>query len=148
MGTDLSTLSILSAVALGGNIETLEFSLGGEDNRTYSPTGIGSRQAGRQLGLAGHSRCEGDISAIRRDYFTNNGGMSLGIRTGKSLNQHFSQIITMPTPTDSSDSSNWPGKTAASSMSPLRTRYTARMHKNPSGIMTSCFSTRTLSLSS
>jgi hypothetical protein len=27
----------------------------------------------RQYGLDGHSRCEGDISATRRDYYTNNG---------------------------------------------------------------------------
>jgi hypothetical protein len=68
MGTDLSTLLIFIATAFGGNIESLTFSLGGEDDRTYSASGIGSREAGRQLGLAGHSRCEGDISAMRRDF--------------------------------------------------------------------------------
>jgi hypothetical protein len=74
MGTDLSTLLIFIATAFGGNIESLTFSIGGEDDRTYSSAGIGSREAGRQLGLDGHSRCEGDISALRRDFFTNNGG--------------------------------------------------------------------------
>jgi hypothetical protein len=76
MGTDLSTLLIFIATAFGGNIESLTFSLGGEDDRTYSESGIGSKAAGRQLGLAGHSRCEGDISLTRRDLFTNNGGES------------------------------------------------------------------------
>jgi hypothetical protein len=74
MGTDLSTLLIFIATAFGGNIESLTFSIGGEDDRTYSASGIGSREAGRQLGLDGHSRCEGDISAMRRDFFTNGGG--------------------------------------------------------------------------
>ncbi|KAI9635128.1 uncharacterized protein MKK02DRAFT_32626 [Dioszegia hungarica] len=73
MGADLATLLIFIAVAFGGNLETLTFSLGGEDDRTYSASGIGSKAAGRQFGLDGHSRCEGDISALRRDFFTNNG---------------------------------------------------------------------------
>jgi hypothetical protein len=77
MGTDLSTLLIFIATAFGGNIESLTFSIGGEDDRTYSSAGIGSREAGRQLGLDGHSRCEGDISALRKDYFTNGGGECL-----------------------------------------------------------------------
>lgn len=73
MATDLSTLLITIAVAFGGNLETEVFSLGGEDDRTYSASGIGSKAAGRQLGLDGHSRCEGDISALRRDFYTNGG---------------------------------------------------------------------------
>lgn len=60
-------------MAFGGNLATEVFSIGGEDDRTYSATGIGSKAFGRQYGLDGHSRCEGDISATRRDYYTNNG---------------------------------------------------------------------------
>lgn len=73
MGADLSTLLIFIAVAFGGNIDTLTFSIGGEDDRTYSASGVGSKAAGRQFGLAGHSRCEGDISALRKDFYTNGG---------------------------------------------------------------------------
>ncbi|GAA97831.1 uncharacterized protein L969DRAFT_77894 [Mixia osmundae IAM 14324] len=73
MGPDLSALLVTIAVAFGGNIETEVFSLGGEDDRTYSATGIGSKAAGRQYGLDAHSRCEGDISATREDYYLNNG---------------------------------------------------------------------------
>ena len=73
---DLSGLLVFIAVAFGGNIESSTFSLGGEDDRTYSASGIGSREAGRQYGLASHSRCEGDISAMRRDFYLNNGGGS------------------------------------------------------------------------
>lgn len=60
-------------VAFGGNLETTTFSIGGEDDRTYSASGIGSKAAGRQFGLDAHSRCEGDASAFRRDYFLNDG---------------------------------------------------------------------------
>jgi hypothetical protein len=73
MGADLSGLLNLIAILFGGNIETQTFSIGGEDDRTYSPSGIGSKAAGRQYGLDAHSRCEGDASAMRRDYFTNGG---------------------------------------------------------------------------
>ncbi|BGP51217.1 hypothetical protein JCM10450v2_007146 [Rhodotorula kratochvilovae] len=47
--------------------------LGGEDERTYSASGIGAKAAGRQFGLDAHSRCEGDASATRADFFLNNG---------------------------------------------------------------------------
>lgn len=73
MAPDLSGLLNLIAILFGGNIETQTFSIGGEDDRTYSPSGIGSKAAGRQYGLDAHSRCEGDASAMRRDYFTNGG---------------------------------------------------------------------------
>jgi len=94
MGTDLSTLLIFIATAFGGNIESLTFSIGGEDDRTYSSAGIGSREAGRQLGLDGHSRCEGDISALRRDYFTNSGGECLlAFQAAKKLTCRQSQRL-------------------------------------------------------
>ncbi|KAJ9103324.1 hypothetical protein QFC20_004801 [Naganishia adeliensis] len=73
MAPDLSGLLNLIAILFGGNIEAQTFSIGGEDDRTYSPSGIGSKAAGRQYGLDAHSRCEGDASAMRRDYFTNGG---------------------------------------------------------------------------
>ncbi|GAA5848950.1 hypothetical protein JCM9279_004674 [Rhodotorula babjevae] len=73
MAADLSGVLNLIAVAFGGNLETTTFSIGGEDERTYSASGIGSKAAGRQFGLDAHSRCEGDASAFRRDYFLNDG---------------------------------------------------------------------------
>ncbi|GAA5913046.1 hypothetical protein JCM6882_005546 [Rhodosporidiobolus microsporus] len=73
MAADLAGLLVLIAVAFGGNLETATFSIGGEDDRTYSATGIGSKAAGRQFGLDGHSRCEGDASATRADFFMNGG---------------------------------------------------------------------------
>ncbi|GAA6064213.1 hypothetical protein JCM10212_003822 [Sporobolomyces blumeae] len=73
MAADLSGLLVLIAVAFGGNLETATFSIGGEDERTYSSSGIGSKEYGRQYGLDAHSRCEGDASATRADYFLNNG---------------------------------------------------------------------------
>lgn len=72
--SDLSALLVFVAIAFGGNLATSTFSLGGEDSRTYSDEGIGAKSFGRQYGLDGHSRCEGDISALRRDYYLNNGG--------------------------------------------------------------------------
>lgn len=76
---------------------TYRFAVGGEDDRTYSKSGIGSKALGRQYGLDAHSRCEGDgesdilaatvgnaqrltllrlpstASATREDFFLNNG---------------------------------------------------------------------------
>jgi hypothetical protein len=75
MATDLSTLLGTLAVAFSGNLETLTFSIGGEDNRTYSPTGVGSVAAGHQFGLDAHSRIEGDASATKQDFFLNNGSV-------------------------------------------------------------------------
>ncbi|UZJ55765.1 hypothetical protein CBS101457_005085 [Exobasidium rhododendri] len=73
MAADLSGLLNLVAVAFNGNLETETFSIGGEDDRTYSATGVGSKAAGRQYGLDTHSTCEGDVSATRNDYFLDNG---------------------------------------------------------------------------
>ncbi|GAA5853084.1 hypothetical protein JCM8547_000195 [Rhodosporidiobolus lusitaniae] len=73
MGADLAGVLVLIAVAFGGNLATSTFSIGGEDERTYSKSGLGSKALGRQWGLDGHSRCEGDASATRADFFTNNG---------------------------------------------------------------------------
>ncbi|GAA5995370.1 uncharacterized protein JCM10292_005129 [Rhodotorula paludigena] len=97
MAADLSGVLVLIATAFGGNIATGTFSIGGEDDRTYSKSGIGSKALGRQYGLDAHSRCEGDgesdilaatvgnaqrltllrlpstASATREDFFLNNG---------------------------------------------------------------------------
>ncbi|BGP43028.1 hypothetical protein JCM10449v2_007043 [Rhodotorula kratochvilovae] len=76
MAADLSGVLVLIAhmkTAFGGNLATGTFSLGGEDERTYSASGIGAKAAGRQFGLDAHSRCEGDASATRADFFLNNG---------------------------------------------------------------------------
>jgi hypothetical protein len=73
MGPDLSGVLLVVAIAFSGNIETETFSIGGEDARTYSPTGIGSKAAGPQYGLDFHSHCEGDASGTRADFFLNNG---------------------------------------------------------------------------
>jgi hypothetical protein len=73
MAADLSGLLVLINTAFGGNIVTGTFSIGGEDNRTYSAFGPGSRAAGRQFGLDAHSRCEADVSATKEDFFLNDG---------------------------------------------------------------------------
>jgi hypothetical protein len=73
MAADLSGLLVFVGVAFTGNLATETFSIGGEDSRTYSASGIGSKAAGRQFGLDGHSRCEADISATKEDFFLNNG---------------------------------------------------------------------------
>ncbi|GAA6036391.1 hypothetical protein JCM8097_001698 [Rhodosporidiobolus ruineniae] len=73
MAADLSGVLVLIAVAFGGNLATSTFSIGGEDERTYSESGLGSKALGRQFGLDGHSRCEGDASATRADFFLNGG---------------------------------------------------------------------------
>lgn len=73
MEPDLSGVLLFIAIAFSGNIETETFSIGGEDTRTYSPNGIGSRAAGPQYGLDFHSHCEGDASGTRADYFLANG---------------------------------------------------------------------------
>jgi hypothetical protein len=72
MAEDLSSLLNLIAIAFGGNLATETFSIGGEDDRTYSASGIGAKAFGRQYGLNGHSRCEGDSSALREDFYLNN----------------------------------------------------------------------------
>jgi len=141
MGTDLSTLLIFIATAFGGNIESLTFSLGGEDDRTYSAAGIGSREAGRQLGLDGHSRCEGDISALRKDFYLNGGGRHHNAGVGCADYQ----TTTTPTLTDSSDISSSQSRTVGNSILPLLTLSTARTPRNPSTTMTSCSLTPTLS---
>jgi hypothetical protein len=68
MAADLAGVLVLIGVTFGGNLATSTFSIGGEDARTYSASGIGSKAAGRQFGLDGHSRCEGDASATRAEY--------------------------------------------------------------------------------
>ncbi|GAA5869304.1 hypothetical protein JCM3774_004200 [Rhodotorula dairenensis] len=73
MGEDLSALLCFIAVTYGGNLETQTFSIGGEDDRTYSASGIGSKGVSRQWGLDAHSRCEGDSSPTRNDFYTSNG---------------------------------------------------------------------------
>ncbi|GAA5992142.1 hypothetical protein JCM10908_001785 [Rhodotorula pacifica] len=73
MGEDLSGLLAFFAVLNSGNIATQTFSIGGEDSRTYSASGIGSKSYSRQWGLDAHSRCEGDSSPTREDFYTNNG---------------------------------------------------------------------------
>jgi len=73
MGEDLSALLSFIAITFGGNLETQTFSIGGEDARTYSASGIGSKAAGRHWGLDAHSRCEGDVSPTRDDFYTANG---------------------------------------------------------------------------
>jgi hypothetical protein len=73
MEPDLSGLLLAVAIAFSGNLETETFSIGGEDSRTYSQTGLGAKAAGPQYGLDFHSHCEGDASGTRADYFLNNG---------------------------------------------------------------------------
>lgn len=96
MGEDLSGLLCFIAVTYGGNLQTQTFSserdppsffrapsllvnsfaddlnicafaVGGEDDRTYSGSGIGSKSVSRQFGLDAHSRCEGDSSPTRNE---------------------------------------------------------------------------------
>jgi hypothetical protein len=73
MDPGLSGVLLVIAITFSGNIETETFSIGGEDSRTYSATGIGSKAAGPQYGLDFHSHCEGDVSGTRADYYLNNG---------------------------------------------------------------------------
>ncbi|KWU41881.1 Cloroperoxidase, partial [Rhodotorula sp. JG-1b] len=73
MGEDLSGLLCFIAVTYGGNLQTQTFSIGGEDDRTYSGSGIGSKSVSRQFGLDAHSRCEGDSSPTRNDFYLDNG---------------------------------------------------------------------------
>ncbi|GAA5893865.1 hypothetical protein JCM5296_004622 [Sporobolomyces johnsonii] len=79
MDYDLGAFLSYEAVAFGGNLATGVFSIGGEDARTYSSTGIGSKEFGRQYGLDAHGRVEGDASATRQDYNLNNGDNHSGI---------------------------------------------------------------------
>lgn len=44
---ELSTLLAVVAITFGGNLATETFSLGGEDDRTYSSSGIGAKAFGR-----------------------------------------------------------------------------------------------------
>jgi hypothetical protein len=99
MAADLSGLLVLVAVAFTGNLATEKFSIGGEDSRTYSATGIGSKEAGRQFGLDGHSRCEGDISATREDFFLNNG---LVVHRTRVLDKPGADALTIVTTTRAS----------------------------------------------
>ncbi|CEQ41507.1 SPOSA6832_03225, partial [Sporobolomyces salmonicolor] len=100
MDYDLGAFLSFEAVAFGGNLATSVFSsafhvrppvhvcsrsltvqgaVGGEDARTYSSTGIGSKEVGRQYGLDAHGRVEGDASATRQDYNLNDGDNHSGI---------------------------------------------------------------------
>jgi hypothetical protein len=45
--SELSTLLAVVAITFGGNLATETFSLGGEDDRTYSSSGIGAKAFGR-----------------------------------------------------------------------------------------------------
>jgi hypothetical protein len=83
MAADLSSLLVAIAVGTGGNIDTFTFSIGGEDNRTYTPTGVGSRAAGRQFGLDKHSACECDASATKQDFFLNDGSAPPRVGRGR-----------------------------------------------------------------
>lgn len=73
MEPDLSGLLAIVAIAFSGNTETETYSIGGEDDRTYSASGPGSKAAGPQYGLDDHSKCEGDVSGTRADYYLANG---------------------------------------------------------------------------
>lgn len=73
MGPDVAGILAVLAVIASGNLVTGQFSIGGEDARTYSASGLGSKEAGRQWGLDSHSRIESDASATRADFFLNNG---------------------------------------------------------------------------
>lgn len=73
MGPALATYLSTISVGFTGNPVTATFSIGGEDARTYSRTGPGSRAAGKQYGSDGHSRIEADMSPTRADFYTNNG---------------------------------------------------------------------------
>jgi hypothetical protein len=73
MGSDVATFLAVTSTTNSGNIVEGIFSLGGEDERTYSVSGLGSKAAGRQWGLDAHSRIEVDASPTREDFFLNNG---------------------------------------------------------------------------
>ena len=73
MGPGLATFLSTISVAFTGNLETDTFSIGGEDARTYSATGVGSRAAGKQYGSDGHARIEGDMSPTRADFYRRHG---------------------------------------------------------------------------
>lgn len=75
MGIDITTFLTTISLATSGNVLTGAFSIGGEDDRTYSASGLGSKAAGRQWGLDAHSRIEADASATRADFFLNNGSV-------------------------------------------------------------------------
>jgi hypothetical protein len=79
MGVDVATFLTTISLVTSGNIVTEVFSIGGEDIRTYSTSGLGSKAAGRQWGLDAHSRIEADASATRADFFLNNGCVSSNI---------------------------------------------------------------------
>ncbi|GAA5893869.1 hypothetical protein JCM5296_004623 [Sporobolomyces johnsonii] len=81
MDYDLGTFLTLQAVALGGNLLTQTFSIGGEDDRTYSDLpGVGSKLGGAlQYGLDFHGTVEGDMSVTRGDFYTNNGDNHSGL---------------------------------------------------------------------
>jgi hypothetical protein len=129
MAADLSGLLVLVAVAFTGNLATEKFSIGGEDSRTYSATGIGSKEAGRQFGLDGHSRCEGDISATREDFFLNNG---LVVHRTRVLDKRGADALTIVTTTRASAlvslaSQSWLLPTTDSIVSRSPTSSTPRM---------------------
>lgn len=73
MGRDVATYLSTLQVSFSGNLDTETFSIGGEDKRTYSPTGIGSLAAGRQWGTDTHARVECDNSPTREDFDLNKG---------------------------------------------------------------------------
>jgi hypothetical protein len=73
MGIDIATGLTTMSVIASGNMVTGVLSIGGEDDRTYSASGLGSKAAGRQWGLDAHSRVEADASPTRADFFLNNG---------------------------------------------------------------------------
>jgi hypothetical protein len=73
MGADVATALTFTSLSTTGNIITGFFSIGGEDDRTYSPSGLGSKAGGRQWGLDAHSRVETDASITKEDFFLNNG---------------------------------------------------------------------------
>jgi len=73
MGRDVATYLSTLQVSFSGNLDTQTFSIGGEDKRTYSETGIGSMAAGRQWGSDAHERIEVDSSPTRADFNLNKG---------------------------------------------------------------------------
>lgn len=73
MGPGLATFLSTISVGFTGNTVTDTFSIGGEDARTYSRTGVGSRSAGKQYGSDGHARIEGDMSPTRADFYLSHG---------------------------------------------------------------------------
>jgi hypothetical protein len=84
MGVDIAAALSVLAVIASGNLITGTFSIGGEDDRTYSTSGLGSKAAGRQWGLDSHSRIEADASATRADFFLNNGSVTRYTSCGKT----------------------------------------------------------------